>query len=393
MIRNYIFLLVLFGMLLQGSCTEPVNATLIRTGAERSEQYMHLLHNKRVGVVVNHTSLAGDEHLVDFLLRHDIRVTTIFSPEHGFRGDADAGEWVPNQTDKETGLPIVSLYGRNKKPLPDQMKNLDILVFDIQDVGCRFYTYITTMHLVMEACAENGKPLIVLDRPNPNGDYIAGPVLDPRFRSDVGMHPIPVVHGCTVGELALMINGEGWLENGQTCELTVIAVENYTHLTPYSLPVKPSPNLPNDLSVRLYPSLCFFEATSVSIGRGTYFPFQVMGYPDPAFGEFSFTPVSIPGMSKDPLHQDKTCYGDDLRNLEEIPLLTLSFFLDYYHRFPDEKKFLTRERWFNLLAGTDRVIRQIREGMSLAEIEQSWEPELQQYRQMREKYLLYPDFL
>ena len=364
----------------------------IRTGAEQPEKYLSLLQNKRVGLVVNHTSLAGQEHLVDFLIGKSIQVQTIFAPEHGFRGEAAAGEEINDGKDIRTGIKIVSLYGQNKKPTAAQLKDLDVVVFDIQDVGCRFYTYISTLHLMMEACAEAGLPLLVLDRPNPNGDYVAGPVLEPRFQSFVGMHPIPVVHGCTVGELALMINGERWYSAKETCALTVVPVKNYTHTTRYSLPVRPSPNLPNDLSVRLYPSLCFFEATSVSVGRGTDFPFQVLGGLDPALGNFSFTPTNIPGVALNPLNEGKICYGTDLRNLTDIPTFTLKYFLDFYHQYKNEKDFLTRETWLNTLAGTDQLILQIREGKSEDEIVRSWQPKLENYRQLRKKYLLYPDF-
>lgn len=364
----------------------------IKTGAEQPEKYLPLLQNKQVGLVVNHTSLAGQEHLVDFLLKKSIKVQTIFAPEHGFRGEAAAGDEIKDGKDARTGIKIVSLYGQNKKPTAAQLKDLDVVVFDIQDVGCRFYTYISTLHLMMEACAETGLPLLILDRPNPNGDYVAGPVLDPRFQSFVGMDPIPVVHGCTVGELALMINGERWHKAKETCALTVVPVKNYTHTTRYSLPVRPSPNLPNDLSVRLYPSLCFFEATSVSVGRGTDFPFQVLGGLDPALGEFSFTPQNIPGVALNPLNEGKICYGVDLRTLTNAPTFTLKYFLDFYHQYKNEKDFLTRETWLNTLAGTDQLIRQIREGKSEDEIVRSWQPELENYRQLRKKYLLYPDF-
>jgi uncharacterized protein YbbC (DUF1343 family) len=364
----------------------------IKTGAEQPEKYLHLIQDKNVGLVVNHTSQAGELHLVDFLRQQNINVKKIFAPEHGFRGDASAGAKIEDGIDARTGIPVISLYGNNHKPTPESLADLDVLVFDIQDVGARFYTYISTMHLVMEACAENGKPLLVLDRPNPNGDYIDGPILEPGFKSFVGMHPIPIVHGCTVGELAQMINGEGWLEKARKCDLTVIPVQNYSHNMMYSLPVKPSPNLPNDLSVRLYPSICFFEATSVSEGRGTDFPFQVLGGLKPELGEFQFTPRSIPGVADHPQHEGKTCYGIDLRELEKIPEFTLEFFLYFYDKFENEKEFLTRERWFNLLAGTDQLIKQIRQGMSEKEIKESWQPQLNRYKQMRKKYLLYTDF-
>lgn len=388
MLKRIIFLaVVLFSI----SCTAQETAEL-KTGAEQADKYLHLLQNKKVGLVVNHTSLVGEVHLIDFLREQNIEVVKIFAPEHGFRGDASAGELIEDGVDSKTGIPVVSLYGDTRKPLPEHLIDLDLLIFDIQDVGCRFYTYISTLHLVMEACAENNKPLVVFDRPNPNGDYVAGPILKLEFESFVGMHPIALVHGCTVGELAQMINGEKWLENEIRCELTVIPVANYSHSMAYSLPVPPSPNLPNDLAVRLYPSLCFFEATSVSVGRGTDFPFQVLGGPKPKLGDFSFTPRSIPNAAVNPLNEGKICYGVDLRQLQEIPPFTLKYFLDFYTRYNNEKEFLTRERWLNLLAGTDKLIAQIRQGISEAEIVKSWGPELNEYKRMRKKYLLYPDF-
>ncbi len=382
-----IFVLILFSISCRGK-----NTADIKTGAEQPEKYLPVLQNKKVGLVVNHTSRVGEIHLIDFLRNQQVEVAKIFAPEHGFRGDASAGEKIEDGVDSKTGIPVISLYGDTRKPLPEHMAGLDILVFDIQDVGCRFYTYISTMHLVMEACAENNKPLVVFDRPNPNGDYVAGPVLKPGFESFVGMHPIPIVHGCTVGELAQMINGEGWLGANKKCELTVIPTKNYSHKMIYSLPVPPSPNLPNDLAVRLYPSICFFEATSVSVGRGTDFPFQVLGGLKPELGDFQFTPRSIPTAAVKPLNEGKICYGVDLRKLDEIPQFTLKFFLDFYNKYENETEFLTRERWLNLLAGTDKLIHQIRQGLSEAEIMESWQPELEEYKRMRKKYLLYPDF-
>jgi uncharacterized protein YbbC (DUF1343 family) len=378
-------------ILVSFSCNAQ-KTTILKTGAEQPDEYIHLIQNKKVGLVVNHTSLVEEVHLIDFLREQNIEVVKIFAPEHGFRGDASAGELIEDGVDSKTGIPVVSLYGDTRKPLPEHLTNLDILIFDIQDVGCRFYTYISTLHLVMEACAENDKPLLVFDRPNPNGDYVAGPILKPEFESFVGMHPIALVHGCTVGELAKMINGEKWLETENECELTVIPVSGYSHKMAWSLPVPPSPNLPNNLAVRLYPSLCFFEATSVSIGRGTDFPFQVIGGPKPELGDFSFTPRSIPNAAVNPLNEGKVCYGVDLRQLEEVPQFTLKYFLDFYHQYENEEEFLTRERWLNLLAGTDKLIQQIRQGLSEAEIVQSWQPELKEYKRMRKKYLLYPDF-
>jgi uncharacterized protein YbbC (DUF1343 family) len=358
-------------------------------GADQPEAYLPLLKGLRTGLVINHTSTIKDELLVDFLKDQGITIKALFAPEHGLRGDADAGEKVGNSVDAKSGIPIISIYGKNNKPTPEQLQDIDLMVFDIQDVGCRFYTYISTLHYVMEACAENGKKLLVLDRPNPNGDYCDGPILKPAFRSFVGMDPIPVVHGCTVGELAQMINGEGWLKNGVKCELQVIPVKNYTHKTVYAPPLKPSPNLPNYTSVRLYPSLCFFEATTVSIGRGTTFPFQVIGFPDEKFGSFSFVPESLKGFEMSPLHKGKTCFGEDLRNLKEIPRFTLKYFLEWYGKFSQSAEFLNKERWFNLLMGDDHILALIKAGKSEKEIVDSWQEELAKYKVLRTKYLIY----
>lgn len=384
---RYCLLLICFLIL---SCSGN-SKVFVKPGAEQYNSYLPILKNKRVGVVVNHTSYIGKYHLLDFLLSKGIHIERIFCPEHGLRGTADAGEFVSGQTDPVTGLSVVSLYGKNKKPSDYQLRDLDVMVFDLQDVGVRFYTYFSTMHYVMESCSENNVKLIILDRPNPNGDYIDGPVLKKKFRSFVGMEPVPVVHGCTAGEMALMINGEGWLTNGEKCDLTVIPIKNYTHHTFYSLPVKPSPNLPNDTAIRLYPSLCFFEATNISIGRGTYFPFQVIGYPDSIMGDFSFTPKSIEGMAKNPKQKGKVCYGEDLRNIGIKSRFSLSYFLKYYRMFPEEKSFFSSEKWFNLLAGTDKLLKDIRDGKSDAEIRKSWQPDLKKYREIRKKYLLYPE--
>ncbi|MEI7830529.1 MAG: DUF1343 domain-containing protein [Prolixibacteraceae bacterium] len=358
-------------------------------GADRPENYLSMLNGLRIGLVVNHTSTVSGEHLVDFLKGKGITMKALFAPEHGLRGEADAGEKILNSVDTKTGIPIISIYGKNNRPTPEQLADIDLIIYDIQDVGCRFYTYISTLHYVMEACAENGKKLMVLDRPNPNGDYCDGPILKPAFRSGVGVDPIPVVHGCTVGELAQMINGEGWLKNGLKCDLTVIPVKNYTHKSVYAPPIKPSPNLPNYVSIRLYPSLCFFESTSASIGRGTTFPFQVIGYPDQRFGGFSFTPQSLKGFEMNPLQKDKICYGEDLRNLKEIPGFTLKYFLDWYKKFDNAGEFLTKERWFNLLMGTDQVLTMIKAGKSEKDITDSWQEELEKYKAVRSKYLLY----
>ena len=362
------------------------------TGAEQPGVFLPLLEGKSVALVVNHTAMSGGEHLVDFLVRNNIRVARIFAPEHGFRGEASAGEKVADGRDEKSGVEIVSLYGDNRKPSPAHLKGIDVVVFDIQDVGCRFYTYLSTLHLVIEACAENGIPLVVLDRPNPNGDYVAGPLLQPGFSSFVGMVPVPVVHGCTMGEMALMINGEKWHKAPDSCAITVVKADNYTHLTRYEPPVAPSPNLPNIQSIRLYPSLCCFEATAVSIGRGTPYPFQVIGGTRPELGSFTFVPADIPGFVNNPINEGKTCYGTDLRTLDPVPPFTLEWFIEFYRKYPVEKEFLTSERWFNLLTGNDQVIKAIRAGKSAGEIALSWQEEVEKYKTIRKKYLLYPDF-
>ncbi len=366
-------------------------ANSIMCGADRGNLYLETLKNKKVALVGNQSSLVGDTHLLDYLICNNINITKIFTPEHGFRGNADAGEFVANGRDTKTGLQIISLYGKNKKPTADQFNNIDIVVFDMQDVGVRFYTYYCTMFYVMQTCAEQNIPLIILDRPNPNGDYIAGPILNLKHKSFVGLLPIPVVHGCTLGELALMINGENWLGNGLKCKLKIIPVSNYTHQTPYSLPVKPSPNLPNDISIRLYPSLCFFEATTMSIGRGTYFPFQVVGYPDAKMGTFTFTPTSINGMAKNPVLENKLCYGKDYRNESLLHKFTLEPFIEFFHKFSNSDSFVDRPNWFTLLIGNNVTLQKIKDGASWKDLEQSWRNELKAYATMRKKYLLYPD--
>ena len=363
-------------------------------GAERMDTITSLLNGKKVGLVINQTSVLHDRqiHLLDTLVGAGIQVKLIFAPEHGFRGTADAGEEIANSTDPRTGITIVSIYGKQKAPTDQQLKDLDAVVFDIQDVGTRFYTYISTMHYVMEACAENGKEFIVLDRPNPN-DFVDGPMRKPGFRSFVGTDPIPLLHGLTIGELARMINGEGWLKSGaNSCKLRVVEMLNWKHGDPYWLPVKPSPNLPNDQSVRLYPSLCFFEATPFSIGRGTYHPFQMIGYPDEKFGDYTFTPTPIQGFDMNPQQKNKLCYGV---NLQEYPFeggLTLRFVLDFYHKSGDNAKFFfSRAKWFDLLAGTDKLRKQIIAGMTEEEIRATWQADLDEYKTMRKKYLLYEE--
>jgi uncharacterized protein YbbC (DUF1343 family) len=367
----------------------PAAQSLLQTGAEQTTSYLPLLQGKRVAMVVNQTSVIGKSHEVDSLLALGVNIKLIYAPEHGFRGDADAGAHISNATDTKTGLPIYSLYGKNKKPTAEQLKDVDVVLFDIQDVGARFYTYISTMHYVMEACAEQNKQLLVLDRPNPNGYYVDGPVLEASNKSFVGMHPIPVVHGLTVGELARMINGEKWLAGQKSCPLTVIPVANYTHKTRYSLPVKPSPNLPNDLAIQLYPSICLFEGTTVSVGRGTEWPFQVIGSPFYKRKEFSFTPRPLPGATSPPL-LNQVCYGRKLTENDVPGQFSLAFVIDFYRNSTNQDKFFIN--FFNTLAGTNTLKNQIQAGLSEAEIRASWQPALNQYKNMRRAYLLYPDF-
>ncbi len=387
---NRSFFLLSFLSFFFMTCGKAKNADeKLALGAERTTAYISGIEGKNVGLLINHTSMIGDTHLVDFLLQKKINIKKIFAPEHGFRGQADAGEKIEDNVDAKTGIQVASLYGKNKKPTSSILKGLDVVIFDIQDVGTRFYTYISSMHYMMEACAENNVKMIVFDRPNPNGHYIDGPILKPEFKSFVGMHPIPVVHGLTVGELAQMINGEGWLAGGLKCDLEVVTMEHYSHSDSYSLPVKPSPNLPNDKSIDLYPSLCFFEGTKMSIGRGTQFPFQVIGYPDEKFGKFSFTPESIVGMAKYPKYEGKKCYGVDLRTSKRLNRLDLSYVIDAYKLWKEKESFFTN--YFNTLAGTDQLKKQIESGMSEKEIKETWQEGLDKYRILRKKYLLYQD--
>ncbi len=369
----------------------PKEKLPIEPGDLQSEDYFPLIKNKRVAIVANQTSVIDTIHFLDFLLTEDVNVVKVFALEHGFRGNIDRGNKFSGEIDKKTGVPIVAMYGKTRKPTAQQLADVDVVLFDIQDVGVRFYTYISSMYLLMEACAENHKKLIILDRPNPLGFYVDGPVLKPEFKSFVGMLPIPIVHGLTVGELALMINGEGWLKNHVKCDLTVVKVKNYSHSDAWHLNIKPSPNLPTDQAVLLYPSLCFFEATEVSIGRGTAFPFQVIGYPDKSFGQFSFIPKDIPGMQINPIQEGKRCYGIDLRNSKDVKF-TLKYLIDFYNKFQDKSKFITRKRWFNLLAGNSELYTQIMSGMSENEIRKTWQKDLDAYKKMRKKYLLYLDY-
>lgn len=369
----------------------------IKVGAERMEDYLSLLDGKSVGVVANPTSRVGNTHLVDTLLSLGVDIKAIFCPEHGFRGQAEAGASINSEIDSQTGIPIVSLYGKNKKPSVANLANIDVLVFDIQDVGARFYTYISTLHYVMEAAAENGKRVVVLDRPNPNGFYVDGPVLKSEYKSFVGMHPVPIVHGMTIGEYALMINGEGWLANGVKCVLDVVTMDYYTHDSLYELPVSPSPNLRTMNAIYLYPSICCFEGTSVSVGRGTNHPFELIGtpyYKCVVFGDnITFVPKPIKGVSENPLHNGKSCVGweliGDSHKILETKKLNLSYLIDMYKCSNDDKFF---NSFFEKLMGTGELRKQIEAGLSEDEIRNSWQPALSEFKEIRKKYLLYEDF-
>ncbi len=362
--------------------------TEVITGASRLDQLLPLIKEKRVALVVNYTAVVGKTHLADTLKSYGVTIKKIMSPEHGFRGNATAGEHVKDGFDTKTGLPVVSLYGKNRKPTPKQLEDVDIVIFDIQDVGVRFFTYVGTLHYVMEACAENGKKLIVLDRPNPNASYIDGPVLQMEFKSFIGMHPVPIVHGLTVGEYAQMINGEGWLEGEKKCELEIIKLKNWSHADEYSLPIKPSPNLPNDQAVKLYPAICFFEGTALSLGRGTQIPFQVIGHPVLQNMPFKFTPVDIEGMSIDPPLENQVCYGLDLRAVPVPKRIELHYLIDMYNAFPEKEKFFVEH--FSRWAGNAALAKQIKNGMTEDQIRETWQKDLEVYKEMRKKYLLYP---
>jgi uncharacterized protein YbbC (DUF1343 family) len=359
-------------------------------GAEQMNRYLPMLKGKKVAVVVNQSSLVYGEHLVDVLLRKKVKIVKIFAPEHGFRGNGDAGEHLKNKKDRATGLPIISLYGKHKKPTKSDLHNVDIIIFDIQDVGVRFYTYLSTLHYVMEAAAQNHTPIIVLDRPNPNISRIDGEILNFNYKSFVGMHPVPILYGMTIGEYALMINGEGWLKGNLKANLRVIPLEHYTHHTFYYLPVKPSPNLPNELAIYLYPSLALFEGTVFSVGRGTDKQFQIYGNPYYKNRAFSFTPYPMEG-AKHPKYEGIKCYGVDLRS-EYINLdsgINLNYIIDAYNNYHNKKNFFLKNRFFDKLAGSNKLRRQIEAGMSPKEIKQSWEKELNEFKQIRKNYLIY----
>ena len=381
----------------------------ISTGAENTSEYLNLLKEKKVGIVTNQTGIIKYKDLtttyvqdprvksqakfitkeisiVDFLLGKQINIQKIFAPEHGFRGTADAGEHVIDGKDTKTGLPIISLYGDNKKPKPEQLAGIDVMIFDLQDVGARFYTYISSLHYIMEACAENNIQLIVFDRPNPNGSVVDGPILEKEFTSFVGMHPIPLLHGMTIGEYAQMINGEKWLKNGIQCNLKVIPCLNYKREMTYSLPTKPSPNLPNDQAINLYASLCLFEGTSVSVGRGTEKQFQIYGSPLLPKSDFSFTPAPNFG-AKDPVYNGKICYGEDLTTIPKVDKLELKWLIKAYSSTSDKSKFFNS--FFTKLAGTKKLQQQIETGVSESEIRKSWKKGLIDFEEMRSEYLLY----
>ena len=399
--RSLLFSLVLviiFEVLAQPS--RNVNPKL-QTGAEQTGKYIPYLKGKKVGIMANQSSRIGNRSTVDSLVSLGIRIVKIFGPEHGFRGKASAGTAVNDDIDPLTGIPVISLYGKTNKPTPAQMKGLDVLIFDLQDVGCRFFTTNQALHRIMEACAENKVELMIFDRPNPNGYFVDGPILEDSFKSGIGMHPIPITHGLTMGEFALMINGQGWMKNKAKCKLNIIKVSDYTHDTPYELPIFPSPNLNTAQSISLYPSTCLFEGTYLNHGRGTYFPFTVLGAPAlKGKYQFSYTPAGIPGMAETPLHQDKECYGLDLRNydlekLRKSKKVNIKWMMELYAAYPDKEKFFDSRQSKEMgvierLVGTSLFRKQIIEGASEEEIRKSWEPGLSNYKKMRKKYLIYP---
>lgn len=363
------------------------------TGDEQTSEYFPLLEGKRIAIFSNHTGMIGNKHLLDVLLENQFNVVAIFSPEHGFRGDADAGEHVSSSVDSKTGVPILSLYdGKLGKPSEASMNKFDLLIVDIQDVGLRYYTYYASMCRLMDACAEYGKKMLILDRPNPNGHYVDGPILDMKYKSGVGWLPIPIVHGMTLGELALMVNGEHWLPESRTCDVTVIPCKNYTHQTKYRLPIPPSPNLPNMTSVYLYPSTCYFEATPVSLGRGTDKPFQVYGHPDMKGYSYSFTPRSMPG-AKNPPQLNKLCHGVDLSGMSDEEIwkrgLDLSYVIDAYRNLNIGDKFFTS--FFEKLIGVDYVRRMIEDGKDADEIKACWQDDVKKFKEQRKPYLLYAE--
>ena len=383
---NFKITFLFFLLCLHHSIT--VSQKRIIVGADQLEKYLPLLKDKKVGIVAHQASIVNSKtHLIDSLVSLKINIKKVFAPEHGFRGELDAGEVFTNNFDRKTKLPIISLYGKKKKPSDEDLNGISIMVFDLQDVGARFYTYLSTLHYIMEACSEKNIPLILLDRPNPNIHYIDGPVLDLENKSFVGMHPVPIVYGMTIGEYAKMINGEGWLNEGKRCDLNIIQIENYNHKTSYDLKIRPSPNLPNPQSVALYPSLCLLEQTLVSIGRGTEMQFQVYGSPEFPRGIFSFTPKPNFG-AKNPKLKNEICYGLDLREVERPDQIEIKWLIDSYSKFQIKENFFLEG--FNKISGTKNLKEQIINGLSEKEIRMSWKLKLDEFKKIRKKYLLYP---
>jgi uncharacterized protein YbbC (DUF1343 family) len=380
-------LLLCFGIFNPGR----ILAQEVRVGAMQLSRYLPLIGEKKIAVVANPGSVCGSIHLVDTLLSSGVKVLSVFAPEHGFRGEAEAGEIVKDGRDTRTGVRVISLYGDHKKPMGNDLDSIETVVFDLQDVGVRFYTYISTLQYVMEACARKSIPVIVLDRPNPHGHYIDGPVLEDKHRSFVGLQPVPVIYGMTIGEYARMLNGERWLEDGLQCQLTVIQLEGWKRGADYTIPIPPSPNLPNMKAVMLYPSLCFFEGTNVSLGRGTLMPFQVYGFPENPAGDFEFTPQSIPGKAKVPLYEGRVCRGRDLRSwkdMNRVDRLHLEWLIDAWKHYPEKTRFFNA--FFEKLSGTDELRKQIQADMTEEKIRASWKPGLDAFAKIRKKYLLYP---
>ena len=383
-----IFKITFLFFLFLGNTLVSIAQTHIVYGATQLESYNKILQQENVGVVAHQASLLDPKtHLIDTLLSLNVNIIKVFAPEHGFRGDADAGENVDDQKDLKTGLPILSLYGSNKKPSKESLKGISIMLFDLQDVGVRFYTYLSTLHYVMEACAENEIPLIVLDRPNPNANYIDGPVLEEDCKSFVGMHSVPIVYGMTIGEYAKMINGEGWLSDGIKCDLRVVPLKNYTHQTPFEIPLRPSPNLPNAHSIALYPSLCLLEPTVISVGRGTEMQFQIYGHPELPKTNFSFTPIPNYG-SKNPKLKNQLCHGTDLRNIDYPKKIELQWLIQAYSDFQDKEHFF--KKGFNRIAGNKSLQMQLAQGLGEEQIRKTWEKDLEKFQNIRKKYLIYP---
>jgi len=391
-IKNTVLLFVLTLLSCRNQSSTQAQ-TPISVGAQQTAQYLPILKNKNIGIVANQTTVIFKEdsytHVVDSLLSLNIAVKKVFAPEHGFRGTADAGEYVKDGVDAGSGVPIVSLYGANKKPSAQALEGLDVIIFDVQDVGARFYTFLSTLHYMMETCAKLGITVLVLDRPNPNGHYVDGPILDLNYSSFVGVHPVPIVHGLTVGEYAKMINGEGWLTDGIQCDLKVIPVENYTHQTAYELPIKPSPNLPNAKAINLYPSLCLFEGTNVSMGRGTALQFQIFGSPFLEHSDYTYEFIPKPNVgAKYPVHENKICKGFNLQNLSSLDYIELKWVIDAYQNTENKTDFFSP--FFTKLAGQKLLQEQIESGWTAAQIRESWKPDLERYKLLRAPYLLYP---